>query len=212
MKKLLLALLMSASTALFAANPPDAAPAKTEDAVIGGGCFWCTEGQYQLVPGVLKVVSGFAGGNTENPTYHQVCTGLTGHAEVVKITFDPAKVTYRQIIDLFWHVHDPTTLNRQGHDEGTQYRSIILYANDEQKAAAEASEKAAQKEITEPIVTQIVPLTHFWPAEDYHQNYANNNPNQGYVCAVVKPKIEKFKKVLAEIKKQQAAAAAAAAK
>jgi len=206
MKKTLLALLMSASTALFAATPADPAPAKTEDAVIGGGCFWCTEGMYQLVPGVQKIVSGFAGGSTDNPTYHQVCTGTTGHAEVVKITFDPAKVTYRQIIDLFWHVHDPTTLNRQGHDEGTQYRSIILYANDQQKAAAEASEKAAQKEIPAPIVTQIEPLTQFWPAEDYHQNYANSNPNQPYVCAVVKPKIEKFKRVLAEIKKQQAAA------
>ncbi|MEI6537759.1 MAG: peptide-methionine (S)-S-oxide reductase MsrA [Verrucomicrobiaceae bacterium] len=115
------------------------APAKTETAVIGGGCFWCTEGVYQLVPGVVKVVSGYANGKVENPTYKQVCTGLTGHAEVVQITFEPAKITFREIIDLFWHAHDPTTLNRQGHDSGTQYRSGIYYTGDEQKAAAEAS-------------------------------------------------------------------------
>ena len=202
MKKTLIALFMSALSAVAIAEPT--APHKSEVAVFGGGCFWCTEGMYQLVPGVEKVVSGFAGGTVKQPTYHQVCTGETGHAEVVQITFDPAKVTYRDIIDLFWHAHDPTTLNRQGHDEGTQYRSIILYSDDEQKKAAEASKKEAQKEIEAPIVTEIVPLTTFWPAEDYHQNFANNNPYQGYVCAVVKPKVEKFKKVLAQIKKRQA--------
>jgi peptide-methionine (S)-S-oxide reductase len=206
MKKTLFALLMSAFTAASAA--PGSTTSKTEDAVIGGGCFWCTEGMYQLVPGVIHVVSGFAGGTVENPSYRMVCTGETGHAEVVKITFDPSKVTYREIIDLFWHAHDPTTLNRQGNDEGTQYRSIILYANEAQKKAAEASMKDVQKEIEAPIVTQIVPLTKFWPAEDYHQNYANLNPNQGYVCAVVKPHIEHFKKVLAQIKKRQVQARA----
>jgi peptide-methionine (S)-S-oxide reductase len=197
----LIALLMTAILPTQAAD----APAKTETAVIGGGCFWCTEGVYQLVPGVVKVVSGYCNGTVDNPTYKQVCTGLTGHAEVIQITFEPAKITYREIIDLFWHAHDPTTLNRQGHDSGTQYRSGIYYTSDEQKAAAEASKKEAQKEIEAPIVTEIVPLKKFYPAEDYHQNFANENPNQGYVCAIVKPKIEKFKKTLAEIAKKKSA-------
>lgn len=195
----LIALLMTAILPTQAAD----APAKTETAVIGGGCFWCTEGVYQLVPGVVKVVSGYCNGTVENPTYKQVCTGLTGHNEVIQITFEPAKITYREIIDLFWHAHDPTTLNRQGHDSGTQYRSGIYYTSDAQKAAAEESKKEAQKESGAPIVTEIVPLKKFYPAEDYHQNFANANPDQGYVCAIVKPKIEKFKKVLAEIAKKK---------
>jgi len=195
----ILALLMSAALSSVAADAPNP---KTESAVFGGGCFWCTEGAYQIVPGVTKVVSGYAGGKTENPTYKQVCGGDTGHAEVVKIDFDPSKITFREIADLFWHVHDPTTLNYQGNDHGTQYRSVIFFANEEQKKAAEESMKEAQKEITNPIVTEISPLTKFYPAEDYHQNFANDNPNQGYVCAVVKPKIAKFKKALAEIAKK----------
>lgn len=198
----LIALFMSALLPTHAAD----APIKTETATIGGGCFWCTEGTYQIVPGVVKVVSGYAGGTVDNPTYKQVCTGLTGHAEVVQITFDTAKISYREIIDLFWHVHDPTTLNRQGHDQGTQYRSAIFYTSEEQKKDADASMKEAQKEVGAPIVTEIAPLKKFYPAEDYHQNFANGNPNQGYVCAIVKPKIEKFKKVLAEIAKRRAAA------
>ena len=173
--------------------------AVTETATFGGGCFWCTEGCFLQVPGVSKVVSGYAGGTKENPTYKQVCTGETGHAEVVQITFDPAKVSYRDLVDLFWYMHDPTTLNRQGHDVGTQYRSIILTSNDAQKKDAEASLAAHQKEYNGGIVTEIKPLTKFYPAEDYHQNFANNNPDQGYVCAVVKPKVEKFKHKLAEI-------------
>ena len=176
--------------------------AVTETATFGGGCFWCLEGCFLQVPGVSKVVSGYAGGTKENPTYKQVCTGETGHAEVVQITFDPAKVSYRDLVDLFWYMHDPTTLNRQGHDVGTQYRSIILTSNDAQKKDAEASLAAHQKEYNGGIVTEIKPLTKFYPAEDYHQNFANNNPDQGYVCAVVKPKVEKFKHKLAEIAKK----------
>jgi peptide-methionine (S)-S-oxide reductase len=196
--KAILPLLMSLlSTAAIAETT-----AKTEEAVIGGGCFWCTEGCYQLVPGVLKVTSGYAGGHVENPTYEQVCTKTTGHAEVIKIEYDPAKVSFKDLVDLFWFVHDPTTYHRQGADEGPQYRSIILYANEAQKQAAEQSKKEHEKEFSAPITTEIVPLTKFYAAEKYHQNFANNNPNQGYVCAVVKPKVEKFKHKLAEIAKK----------
>lgn len=196
--KVILPLLMSLlSTAAIAETT-----AKTEEAVIGGGCFWCTEGCYQLVPGVLKVTSGYAGGHVENPTYEQVCTKTTGHAEVIKIEYDPAKVSFKDLVDLFWFVHDPTTYHRQGADEGPQYRSIILYANEAQKQAAEQSKKEHEKEFSAPITTEIVPLTKFYAAEKYHQNFANNNPNQGYVCAVVKPKVEKFKHKLAEIAKK----------
>ena len=180
------------------ASAADASPAKTETAVVGGGCFWCVEGAYKIVPGILKITSGFAGGNTENPTYRQVCEGDTNHAEVVKVEYDPAKITFKDVIDLFWDLHDPTTLNRQGHDEGTQYRSIILYTSDEQKKIAEASMAEAKGKFSDPIVTQIVPLKKFYPAEDYHQDYFANNPNQPYCQAVVGPKIAKFKKKLAE--------------
>lgn len=196
--KAILPLLMSLLSTAAIAEPT----AKTQEAVIGGGCFWCTEGCYQLVPGVLKVTSGYAGGHVENPTYEQVCTKTTGHAEVIKIEYDPTKVSFKDLVDLFWFVHDPTTYHRQGADEGPQYRSIILYANDEQKQAAELSKKEHEKEFTAPITTEIVPLTKFYAAEKYHQNFANNNPNQGYVCAVVKPKVEKFKHKLAEIAKK----------
>ena len=194
MKHLLLLLAMSA-TALTAA---DSAKPKTELATIGGGCFWCVEAQYKFAPGVLKAISGYAGGTKENPTYEEVCAKTTGHAEVVQIEFDPAKITYKEIIDLFWDAHDPTTLNRQGNDVGPQYRSIILYHNEEQKKIAEASKAAAQKKFTDPIVTEIVSLKKFYPAEDYHQNYAVENPYQGYVRGVVAPKVEKFKHKLEE--------------
>jgi peptide-methionine (S)-S-oxide reductase len=194
MKHLLLLLAMSA-TALTAA---DSAKPKTELATIGGGCFWCVEAQYKFAPGVLKAISGYAGGTKENPTYEEVCAKTTGHAEVVQIEFDPAKISYKEIIDLFWDAHDPTTLNRQGNDVGPQYRSIILYHSDEQKKIAEASKAAAQKKFTDPIVTEIVPLKKFYPAEDEHQNYAAENPYQGYVRGVVAPKVEKFKHKLEE--------------
>ena len=166
---------------------------ETEKATVGGGCFWCTEGVYQEVPGVLSVTSGYAGGEVPNPTYAQVCSGQTGHAEVVQIEFDPKKISYEKVIDLFWKAHDPTTLNRQGADVGTQYRSIILYENEAQKEAAEKSKAAAASHFKSPIVTEIVPLKEFYKAEDYHQNYSENNPNNPYVQGVVEPKVAKFK-------------------
>ncbi len=172
----------------------NAAEQKTEKATIGGGCFWCVEAMYQTVPGIKSVTSGYAGGTVPNPTYEQVCTGRTGHAEVVQIEFDPAQVGYDKIIDLFWKAHDPTTLNRQGADAGTQYRSIILTENDAQKAAAEKSKAAAQKDFKNPIVTEIVPLTEFYPAEKYHQDFYDRNPTHPYNQAVTEPKLEKFKK------------------
>lgn len=196
--------LLSAATLSSAAETPKSASAgagsaQTEEIVVGGGCFWCTEGCYLIVPGVVKVVSGYAGGTVENPTYEQICTKKTGHAEVIKVVYDPAKITQKDILDLFWFMHDPTTYHRQGADEGPQYRSTIMYANEAQKAAAELSKKEHEKEFDAPITTEIVPLKKFYPAEDYHQDFAKKNPYQGYVCAVVKPKIEKFKKKLAEI-------------
>src|SRR5690348_5766726 len=153
---------------------------QTETATFGGGCFWCMEAEFQRVPGVISVTSGFAGGHTENPSYEDVCTGQTGHAEVTQITFDPQKVSYAKLLDYFWDAHDPTTLNRQGADVGTQYRSIILYSSEAQKAAAEKSKAEAQKHFKDPIVTQIVPLKKFYKAENYHQDYYNNNTDAPY--------------------------------
>src|SRR6185437_2673672 len=169
---------------------------QTEIATFGGGCFWCMEAEYQKVPGVVHITSGFAGGHTQNPTYQEVCTGDTGHAEVTQIEFDPKKVSYEKLLNYFWDAHDPTTLNRQGADTGTQYRSIILYNNDAQKAAAEKSKVEAQSRFKSPIVTEIVPLTKFYAAEDYHQNYYNDNPNAGYCLFTIKPKVEKCEKML----------------
>lgn len=167
--------------------------AERKTAVVGGGCFWCTEALYQTVPGIESVTSGYAGGTVENPTYEEVCSGRTGHAEVIQIAYDPAKVSYEKIIDLFWEAHDPTTLNRQGADSGTQYRSIILYQTDEEKQIAEKSKAAAQAKFKNPIVTEIVPLTKFYPAEEHHQDFYKNNPYNPYNQAVIKPKLEKFK-------------------
>jgi peptide-methionine (S)-S-oxide reductase len=168
----------------------------TETATLGGGCFWCTEALFQMLPGVKSVASGYAGGNTENPTYKEVCTGRTGHAEVIQIEFDPKIVSYGKILDTFWEAHDPTTLNRQGADNGTQYRSIILYDSEQQKVAAEHSKAEAQKHFAKPIVTEIVPLKHFYKAEEYPQDYFRSNPNQPYCRAVIQPKVEKFEKKL----------------
>ncbi|WP_038160914.1 peptide-methionine (S)-S-oxide reductase MsrA [Verrucomicrobium sp. BvORR106] len=194
---------LSASSAAEPATETKAAPAaaKTEEAIFGGGCFWCTEGCYLIVKGVSKVVSGYTGGHVENPTYKQVCTGETGHAEVIKVTFDPAVVSYKDLVDLFWYAHDPTTLNRQGADVGTQYRSAIYYTSEEQKKIAEASKAEHAKEFSSPIVTEITKEAKFYPAEDYHQNFANNNPTQGYVCNVVLPKVDKFKAKLKKLAK-----------
>jgi peptide-methionine (S)-S-oxide reductase len=168
----------------------------TELATLGGGCFWCTEAVYQLMPGVKSVVSGYAGGNTENPTYKDICQGNTGHAEVIQVEFDPKVISYEKVLETFWEAHDPTTLNRQGADVGTQYRSIILYHNDAQKAAALKSKEAAQKNFKNWIVTEIVPLKKFYKAEGYHQDYYSNNPSQGYCRTVIRPKVEKFEKKL----------------
>lgn len=171
-------------------------PARLERATLGGGCFWCLEAVFELVEGVHDVVSGYAGGHVENPTYKQVCTGETGHAEVVQITYDPAKVSFERLLEIFWQCHDPTSLNRQGNDVGPQYRSIILYHDTAQKAAAEKSRAAAAARFTRPIVTEIVPLTRFYPAEGYHQDYFRRNPNQAYCQVVIAPKVRKFKKEL----------------
>src|SRR5437899_8706674 len=169
-----------------------------ETATVGGGCFWCTEALYQMLPGVKSVTSGYAGGTTENPSYKDVCTGKTGHAEVIQIEYDPKIVSYEKILDTFWEAHDPTTLNRQGADSGTQYRSIILYQNESRKLAADKSKAAAQKNFSRPIVTEIVPLKHFYKAELYHQDYYRSNPDQPYCRAVIQPKVEKFENKLKE--------------
>jgi peptide-methionine (S)-S-oxide reductase len=167
-----------------------------ESAVFGGGCFWCLDAVFKMLPGVKTITSGFAGGRTENPTYKQVCAGDTGHAEVIQIEFDPAQISYDRLLHYFWEAHDPTTLNRQGADQGTQYRSIILYATEKQKLEAEKSKLEAQKNFSSPIVTEIVPLKKFHAAEGYHQDYFENNPGQPYCQVVIRPKVEKFEKKL----------------
>ncbi len=169
-------------------------PNKTELATFGGGCFWCMEAVFERLPGVKSVTSGFAGGHTTNPTYEQVCTGTTGHAEVTQIEFDPAKVSYEKLLEVFWQAHDPTTLNRQGADEGTQYRSLILYHGEAQKLAAEKSKAAVQKNFKHPIVTEIAPFAKFYPAEGYHQEYYDNHSNAPYCRVVIAPKLEKMEK------------------
>jgi peptide-methionine (S)-S-oxide reductase len=194
---LALALLVGAGTTAFSQTTNmNSSTNHLEVATLGGGCFWCTEAVFQMLPGVKSVSSGYAGGTTENPTYKQVCSGDTGHAEVIQIAYDPKLVSYEKVLETFWEAHDPTTLDRQGADHGTQYRSIILYSSKAQKAAAEKSKAEAQKHFSKPIVTQIVPLTKFYPAEDYHQDYYRSNPNQPYCRAIIRPKVEKFEKKL----------------
>ncbi|MFZ1072109.1 MAG: peptide-methionine (S)-S-oxide reductase MsrA [Verrucomicrobiia bacterium] len=178
---------------------------KTETATLGGGCFWCMEAVYERLPGVISVTSGFAGGYAVDPTYQQVCAGGTGHAEVTQIVFNPAKISYEKLLNVFWQAHDPTTLNRQGADEGTQYRSIILYHSDAQKLAAEKSKEAAQNNFKRPIVTEIVPFTNFYKAEDYHQEYYDNNSSAAYCQIVIAPKLKKLEKEkLIEVEPQRA--------
>ena len=179
-------------------------PNKTELATFGGGCFWCMDAVFERLPGIKSVTSGFAGGHTANPTYPQVCTGTTGHAEVTQIEFDPAKISYEKLLEVFWQAHDPTALNRQGNDEGTQYRSIILYHGEAQKLVAEKSKAGAQKNFKHPIVTEIVPFTKFYPAEDYHQAYYDHNSSAPYCQAVIAPKLEKLEKEKVIEKKPQA--------
>jgi peptide-methionine (S)-S-oxide reductase len=171
----------------------DTKPASsTELATVGGGCFWCTEAVMERLPGVKKVISGYAGGQTVNPTYEDICTGRTGHAEVIQIEFDPAVISYEKILEVFFDAHDPTTLNRQGADEGTQYRSVIFYHNEAQQKAAARAKIAAQALWPDPIVTEVSPLTRFYVAEKYHQDYFKNNPNAGYCTFVIKPKMKKL--------------------
>ncbi len=172
-----------------------------EKATLAAGCFWCVEAIYQQLEGVEKVESGYAGGKNANPTYKEVCTGETGHAEVIQVTYDPTKISFLQLLEIFFKVHDPTTLNRQGADEGTQYRSSVFYHNDEQKQITEdvIKELDAADAYTNKIVTQLEPFTEFYVAEDYHQNYFNDNGDKNPYCQmVVRPKVEKFQKVFKE--------------
>jgi peptide-methionine (S)-S-oxide reductase len=170
---------------------------KTDTATFGTGCFWCSEAIFQRLRGVVKVISGYSGGHVANPTYEQVCSGTTGHAETVQIIYDPTKITFDELLKVFWKTHDPTTLNRQGNDVGTQYRSVIFYHNQEQKEKAEYYKAALDTSGAwdKPIVTAIEPYKNFYPAEDYHQNYYNNNSGQMYCQYVIRPKLEKFEKV-----------------
>ena len=167
----------------------------TETAVFGSGCFWCTEAVFTELQGVAGVLPGYAGGDAPNPTYEDVCSDATGHAEVAQITFDPSEISYRELLEVLFSTHDPTTLNRQGADVGTQYRSVIFYANEEQKAQAEAMirELSEGRVFRSPIVTEVAPLTTFYPAEDYHREYFRRNPGKPYCQAVIAPKLKKFR-------------------
>ena len=165
----------------------------TKELIVGGGCFWCTEAVFELLKGVSDVESGYANGHTLNPTYRDICTGETGHAEVIKITYDDSIITTSTLLDIFFVVHNPTTLNSQGADRGTQYRSTILYADEETKNASYSSMQEAQKEYSDPIVTVIEPLDKYYPAENYHQDYYRQNSTQGYCMAVIPPKLKKLR-------------------
>lgn len=207
LKKYLLSVVMLGFTLASCAQPKEktekepgdmtiSTDQKTATAIFGNGCFWCTEAIFQQLEGVIKVESGYSGGANPNPTYEEVCTGLTGHAEAARITYDPAKISYATLLEAFWESHDPTTLNRQGNDVGTQYRSVIFYENEEQHKEAEFYKKKLQESgaFNNPIVTEITPLKEFYVAENYHQNYYNQNGSAPYCTYVIKPKLEKFKK------------------
>ena len=173
--------------------------------VLGGGCFWCTEAVFVQVRGVMDVESGYSNGHLAQPSYEAVCTGSTGHNEVVKLVYDPAQVSAREVLEIFFVIHDPTTLNRQGNDTGTQYRSGIYFTLPEQEAVAREviSEMGASGVYNRPIVTELVPMTNYWPAEDYHQDFFARNPNQGYCMAVAAPKVAKFRKTFARLQKNE---------
>ena len=187
-------------------NNPSTDGSGSEVTTLGGGCFWCLEAVFDEVQGVTDVVSGYAGGAAPNPTYEQVCSGRTGHAEVVQVRFDPKRIAYRELLELFFSIHDPTTLNRQGADAGTQYRSVIFYHDDEQKRVAEQliRELESAKTFNKPIVTQIAPFQGFYPAEEYHQEYFKRNPYQGYCQVIIAPKMAKFRQHHAQALKQPA--------
>jgi peptide-methionine (S)-S-oxide reductase len=181
------------------------APKQTDTATLGAGCFWCVEAVFQNLNGVISVTSGYSGGAIKNPSYKEVCTGQTGHAEVCNITYDPSKVSFDEILEVFWKTHDPTTMNQQGNDVGTQYRSAIFYHNENQKELAEKYKKELNESgaFDNPIVTEIAPYTNFYKAEDYHQNYFNENGDQPYCRFVIQPKVEKFKKVFKDKLKKE---------
>jgi len=163
-----------------------------EISILGGGCFWCTEAVFERIDGIKDVISGYAGGEIPNPTYKQICTGETGHAEVIKIKFDPSVISYTKILEIFGDCHNPTTLNKQGADEGTQYRSTIMFLSEDQKNLAQKWKKELSEKFEDPIVTEIVPAPIFYTAEDYHQDYYRKNPNQGYCSFVIRPKLKKL--------------------
>jgi len=198
--KTILSLLLMGSLSLSmntaTAQTTDQNEENMEQATFGAGCFWCVEAIFHQVKGVESVEAGYAGGHVKNPTYREVCSGKTGHAEVARIVFDPDVVSYKELLEVFWHTHNPTTKNRQGADVGTQYRSVIFYHDEKQKKIAEQSLKKTDASglWDDPIVTEIEPLENFYKAEDYHQNYYQNNPNQGYCSIVIAPKLKKFKK------------------
>jgi len=185
------------SSPLSTANLNSMTNIKTDTATLGAGCFWCTEAVFQQLDGVLKVTSGYSGGHVANPTYEQVCSKTTGHVEVSQIIFDPSKITFDELLEVFWKTHDPTTVDQQGNDRGPQYRSVIFYQNEEQRRISEAYKKELDKSgsWSNPIVTSIEPLKNFYVAEDYHQNYYNTNGDQMYCRYVIQPKLEKFEKV-----------------
>ena len=188
----LLSITMNAQNSTVAVVTPD----QLETATLGSGCFWCTEAFFLELKGVKSVVSGYTGGKVKNPTYREVCSGLTGHAEVIQVKFDPKVISFETILEVFWNTHDPTTLNRQGADEGTQYRSAIFYHSEAQRKTAEAYKAQLDKSgvFKNRIVTEITPASVFYKAEDYHQNYYALNPDQGYCQYVIRPKVEKFRK------------------
>jgi len=171
-----------------------------EKATFGSGCFWCTEAMFTKLKGVIEVKSGYSGGHVDNPTYEAVCSGSTGHAEVVQVTYDPDKISFEELLEVFWKTHDPTTLNRQGNDVGTQYRSVVFYSNDEQKRIAEEykSKLDSAQVWSDPIVTEISPLKEFFPAENYHDDYYERNGSQPYCAFVIAPKVKKLKEVFAD--------------
>jgi peptide-methionine (S)-S-oxide reductase len=199
MKSLLLTLLLASVTLMSAAQALTKNSSMEKSlalATFGSGCFWCTEAIFQRVTGVTKVESGYSGGKVKNPTYREICTGLTGHAEVVQLTYNPEEVSFDELLEIFWQTHDPTTLNRQGADVGTQYRSVIFYHTPEQKQRAEKFKQllTTSGAYDRPIVTEISPFTEFYKAEDYHQNYYNLNGSASYCTYVIQPKLEKFQK------------------
>lgn len=192
------------SQAMDRMNPtatiPDSITEFLDTATVGGGCFWCTEAQFQLLDGVIRVESGYSGGHIKNPAYREVCNGTTGHAEVIQVLYDTRKLSYQDILEAFWLSHDPTQMNRQGNDVGTQYRSVIFYHSETQKALAESLKQKLNESgaYTDPVVTEIAPFTVFYKAEAYHQNYFNDNGDQPYCQFVVAPKVDKFRKVFKE--------------